>query len=199
MIGANITIPRSVICGTCNILISLFKPIKALKRTNIVLDGDMDGVAYELAGIENTWTLQLTFPQEKAGQLSVGLIGEVIPNDSDDPIAIEQVTVVIDYDTFHIITAEWGEPVYENRVITLPINFLQKVIGLTKDCFGVYMDGKYVRYELFGTGNELTYYLRFYPPRSATGTIRVSLLYSVMKYNFIKLKSDIQDIEIQVS
>lgn len=197
MIFSNITLPRSAICGKCNILVSLSAPVLTLARANIALNGDTDDVDFELTGSGAVWVLAFTFPQDVSGRLTLGLTGQVTPTGSDDPIDLESAEVSFAYDTCNTITAAWGEPIYQRGQVVLPITFSQAVVGLTKSFFRVEMGSKDVKLQVYGTGDDQTFNLQLRPPRGVTGTMTVRLVRAVRKRNGVELNANLADIEIE--
>ena len=199
MIAANITPPRGPICGKCNIRVSFFKPVEALTRANIRLRGDTEGIDYQISRSVDTWVLAFVYPQDVRGKVRLALTGEVTPIGSDAPVAIEPTEISFSYDTCNTITAEWGEPIRQGKLITLPITFSQALVGLKKGHFRVEMDDYNVRSELVGIGDTgRTYHLRMRPPRGVIGTIEVSLVRPVRKHNGLAISVKVNHIEVVV-
>ena len=197
MIAANIIKPAGTICGACNIIISLFEPVKELTKENINIKGDITNLDYNIIGKDASWTLHFVFPKNKTGRFTLELVGRLTPLKQKEKKPLENITLDIDYDTYHIIPAQWGTVVYNNKRIIVPITFQQKVIALTTDLFYINTGTYDLRPQVYGIGNtNMDYQLEFDITKVPNCKIKVALNKEVIKENGNRARVQIPPITI---
>ena len=197
IIAANITKPFGVLCGACNIFVSLLTPIQELKKENINLSGDLKDIRYNIAGKDASWYIEFVFPANKKGKFKLELIGHATPLEESKSKLLEHISVDIEYDTHHIIPAQWGTVVYNNKQIIVPITFEQKVIALTTDLFDIDTGTYNLKPQIYGIGNTgMAYQLEFDITKIPNCEIKVALNKEVIKENGNRARVQIPPITI---
>lgn len=195
MVYANIISPRKIIFGKFSIRISLACGVIGFSRDNITLVGDTDGIDYRISNVGCGYILHFTLPQNTDGQFTVSLTGYVQVENNPDPVQIEPVYAVIDYDTNKIVNAVFSEPVYQNGQITLPIIFPENIINLTKNHFAINFSVGKGKYLLYGADKDYQLVLR--PPRSKYGRITVAFAQKITKATGISVTANISPLNLK--
>lgn len=183
MLSANIIKPDGVLCGACNIIVTLFEPIQMLQKENIKLSGDVDDLIYDVSGKGNSWMLGFSFPEDRKGKFTIELQGDVDLELGDVSVALEQVALDVEYDTCHVF-ARWGDVIYEKNKIIVPIELNEKVSGLSIENF-IIKTGQYdFQPQLYGIGDtDMHFQLEFNIRDVSDGEIHVSSNEPVLKEN----------------
>ena len=156
MLAANIIAPSGVLCGACNIIVTLFEPVEILTEENINLSGDVDDVVYNISGKDRSWVLAFSFPNDAHGKMAIALLGDVTTKKESKRLPLETVVLDVEYDTCHIIPARWGDVVYEKNKVILPIALDEKIVGLTAEYFSIETGGYDYDPQLYEVGDTGT-------------------------------------------
>ena len=184
MLAANIIAPHGVLCGACNIIVTLFEPVELFSNENIKISGDVKDVLYTVSGEDRSWVLKFSFPDAGLGNMTIALLGDVTTKKENRRVPLEQVSLDVAYDTCHVIPARWGDVVYDKNKVILPIVFEQKIIGLTTDYFSIHTGVYDLKPQLYGIGDTGTVYqLEFDVRNMPDGKIRVALDKEIVKEN----------------
>ena len=160
-----------------------------------VLTGDTEGV--ELTRLDHIicgCTLQFKLPPETAGTFTVALTGQIKREGDETLTDIEQDTAIVNYDTRKTIDATYGDIVYQNGEVRLPITFPENLRSLEKTHFAVNFSESKSRYLLYGADTDFMLALR--PPRNRTGEITVLFAKKITKANGINVAVNAESITI---
>jgi hypothetical protein len=102
MLAANIVNLQPEICGTCNVIISLFMPIRVFIPKNIIFGTGTNGVDYSISGT-GCWAGQFVFPTDAMRSVIISLVEEVVLSETGESVSIETTEIEFDYDTCHTI------------------------------------------------------------------------------------------------
>ena len=195
MIHTNLITPRKKIFGKFSLHLAFACGIREFGRDNIVLTGDTEGVELtRLYDVGYGCTLHFKLPKHAIGQFTVTLIGQAKREGEDTLTDIEQDTAVVNYDTRQTIDATFGEPVYQNREIRIPITFPENITELTKQHFSIAFSPGKGKVWLYGSNNHYELVLR--PPRNKTGEITVSFMQQIIRDHGIAVSVNASPITI---
>ena len=187
-IAATITaVPTNTISGNFNAGVSFNVPVVDFTALSVSL-ASVSGngrtmVEYGILGAGSSYNIDFTLPDGVSGSFDISITGMLTRQGGSSPEEVMSSTARVTYDNITSVTADIGEPSYENGEIRIPIEFGESILYFSKtDCEVRHISGDAVfDFEYFLNGRGENYELVFVPPPDRLGLFSVDIVEHVFK------------------